>query len=127
MGVSCFSLFFPSFLWPKKVRQVIGSVTALMPLISIRQLVGWLDGQSIGWLDGHYFLKGWEAGIIFPNWITCSIQTKYIQGVQCSLIIVFFLTFFYFSAAALVFCLPGVCTHTDTEGKQRKARVRNIF
>ena len=30
------------------------------------------------------------------------------------------------SAAALVFYLPGVCTHTDTEGKQRKARVRNI-
>ena len=25
------------------------------------------------------------------------------------------------SAAALVFYLPGVCTHTDTEGKQRKA------
>ena len=31
------------------------------------------------------------------------------------------------SAAALVFYLPGVCTHTDTEGKQRKARVQNIF
>ena len=31
------------------------------------------------------------------------------------------------SAAALVFYLPGVCTHTDTEGKQRKGRVRNIF
>ena len=31
------------------------------------------------------------------------------------------------SAAALVFYLPGVCTHTDTKGKQRKARVRNIF
>ena len=30
-------------------------------------------------------------------------------------------------AAALVFYLPGVCTHTDTEGKQRKARVRNIL
>ena len=29
--------------------------------------------------------------------------------------------------AALVFYLPGVCTHTDPEGKQRKARVRNIF
>ena len=23
--------------------------------------------------------------------------------------------------------LPGVCTHTDTEGKLRKARVRNIL
>ena len=31
------------------------------------------------------------------------------------------------SAAALVFYLPGVCTHTDTEGKQRKARVWNIL
>ena len=31
------------------------------------------------------------------------------------------------SAAALVFYLPGACTHTDTEGKQRKARVLNIL
>ena len=31
------------------------------------------------------------------------------------------------SAAALVFYLPCVCTHTDTEGKQRKARVWNIL
>ena len=31
------------------------------------------------------------------------------------------------SAAALVFYLPGVCTKTDTKGKQRKARVRNIL
>ena len=31
------------------------------------------------------------------------------------------------SAAALVFHLPGVCTHTDTEGKQRKARVSEYF
>ena len=30
-------------------------------------------------------------------------------------------------AAALVFYLPGVCTHTDTERKQRKARVQNIL
>ena len=30
------------------------------------------------------------------------------------------------SAAALVFYLPSVCTHTDTKGKQRRARVRNI-
>ena len=29
------------------------------------------------------------------------------------------------SVAALVFYLPGVCTQTDTEGKQRKAKVRN--
>ena len=43
-----------------------------------------------------------------------------------------FSSFFIFlnsasSAAALVFYLPGVCTHNDTDGKQRKARVRNIF
>ena len=31
------------------------------------------------------------------------------------------------SAAALVFYLSSVCTHTDTERKQRKARVRNIL
>ena len=31
------------------------------------------------------------------------------------------------SAASLVFYLPSVCKHTDTEGKQRKARVRNIL
>ena len=31
------------------------------------------------------------------------------------------------SAAALVFYLPGVCTHTDTEANQRKAGVRNIL
>ena len=31
------------------------------------------------------------------------------------------------SAAALVFYLPGECTHTDIKRKQRKARVRNIL
>ena len=31
------------------------------------------------------------------------------------------------SAAVLVFYLPGVCSHTDTKGKQRKERVRNIL
>ena len=31
------------------------------------------------------------------------------------------------SAAALVFYLPGVCTHTVTKGKQRKTRDRHIF
>ena len=30
------------------------------------------------------------------------------------------------SAAALVFYLPGVCTHIDTERKQRKAKKHNI-
>ena len=31
------------------------------------------------------------------------------------------------SAAALVFYLPVMCTHTDTEGKQSKVRVRKYF
>ena len=31
------------------------------------------------------------------------------------------------SAAAMLSYLPGVYTHTDTKGKQRKARVRNIL
>ena len=31
------------------------------------------------------------------------------------------------SAAALVSYLPGVCTLTDTKGKQGKVRVRNIL
>ena len=30
------------------------------------------------------------------------------------------------SAAALMFDLP-LCTHTETEGKPRKAKVRNLF
>ena len=56
------------------------------------------------------------------------MNTLYLTG--CSLIIVYFLVLFLnsaSSAAALVFYLPGVCTHSDTEGKQRKARVRNIL
>ena len=44
----------------------------------------------------------------------------------CSVIIVFFFPSVS-SAVVLVFYLPGVCTHTDTEGKQRKARVQNIL
>ena len=31
------------------------------------------------------------------------------------------------AAAALVFYLPGWCTHTDTGGKQRRDRVQNIL
>ena len=30
------------------------------------------------------------------------------------------------SAAALVFYLPGVCTHTDTEGKQSPENILNL-
>ena len=56
-----------------------------------------------------------------------------IECTRCLLNIVFYpYNFVIFlnsatSAAALVFYLPGVCTHTDTEVKQRKARVRNVF
>ena len=58
---------------------------------------------------------------------------KRFSGTECSLNIVFFpwnFEIFLNSAsfaAALGFYLPGVCTHTDTEGKQRRARVRNIL
>ena len=51
----------------------------------------------------------------------------------CSLNIVFFPKNFVIflnsagSAVALVFYLPGVCTHTDTKGKKRKVRVWNIL
>ena len=56
----------------------------------------------------------------------------YNSGTGCSLNVFFPKSFVIFlnsasSAAALVFYLPGVCTHTDTEGKQRKVRVRNIL
>ena len=55
------------------------------------------------------------------------------RSTGCSLNIVFFPKNFVIflnsasSAAALVFYLPGVCTHSDTEGKQRNARVKNIL
>ena len=48
------------------------------------------------------------------------------SNTECSLNIVFFRENFVIflnsagSAAALVFYLPGVCTHTDTEGKQKR-------
>ena len=62
--------------------------------------------------------------------ITLSVQT---ERTGCSLIIVFFSFKFCDFSELCQFCcsvgvLPvGVCTHTDTEGKQRKARVQNIF
>ena len=58
--------------------------------------------------------------------------TASLACIGCSLNIVFFpLNVVIFlnsasSAAALVFYL-SLCTHTDTEGKPREARVRNIF
>ena len=62
-----------------------------------------------------------------------NVRSVFSYYTGCSLKIVFFpYNFVIFltsasSAAALVFYLPGVCTHTDTEGKQRMARVWNIF
>ena len=56
-------------------------------------------------------------------------MSKVRRGSGCSINIVFFKSVILLnsasSAAAKVFYLPGVCTHTDTEGKQR--RVRNIL
>ena len=57
---------------------------------------------------------------------TCSIYRVFIKYCVFPCNVVDFLNSAS-SAAALVFYLPGVCTHTDTEGNQRKARVRNIL
>ena len=57
-------------------------------------------------------------------------DTNEIQGVHWIFCFPLNLVIFLNSAssdAALAFYLPGVCTHTDTERKQRKARVRNIL
>ena len=55
----------------------------------------------------------------------------YKRTTGCSLNIVFIFHKIFLnsasSAAALLFYLPGACTHTDTEGKQGKASVRNIL
>ena len=62
-----------------------------------------------------------------------NVTMKTITGTGCSLNIVSFpYNFVIFlnsasSAVALVFYLPCVCTHNDTNGKQRKTRVRNIL
>ena len=73
----------------------------------------------------QFYWKGYHLSFFNAN--------KYYIHTGCSLnILVFPQNFVIFlnsacSAAALVFFLPGVCTHTDIEGKQRKARVRNIL
>ena len=74
-------------------------------------------------------LNGIRAENGQSNLWTCGFKPKnkplgHIQGVHW--ILSFFLNSAS-SAAALVFYLPCVCTNTDNEGKQRKARVRNIF
>ena len=63
---------------------------------------------------------------------TLQLQIKNITYTGCLYTVIFPQNFVIFlnsasSAAALVFYLPGVCTHTNTEGKQIKARVRNIL
>ena len=70
-------------------------------------------------IHGQYM--HWMPKNIYKSHILKNMWKKHIQG---SLKIVFFpLNFVIFlnsasSAAALVFYLPGVCTHTATEGKQ---------
>ena len=66
------------------------------------------------------------------NLIPYSVSFPINSHTGCTFNIVFFPYFVIClnsasSAAALVFYLPGVCTHTDTEGKQREARVWNIL
>ena len=79
-----------------------------------------LYSDSFGWMCIHI-----EGTVL--EFVLCWVSTG------CSLDIAFFpqnvVIFLNYasSAAALVFYLPGVCTHTDTEEKQRKARVRNIL
>ena len=57
---------------------------------------------------------------------------RLVSATGCSLNIVFFPSNVVIflnsasSAAALVFYLPGVCTHTDTEGKQSSEKKHNI-
>ena len=56
----------------------------------------------------------------------CLDPVSLIPSTGCSLNILFFPENFVIflnsasSAASLVFYLPGVCTHTESEGKQRK-------
>ena len=73
--------------------------------------------------------------LLFRKKIWCKKVYAHFSGFckGCSLNIVFFpWNFVIFlnsasSVVALVFYLLVVCTHTDTEGKQRKARIRNIL
>ena len=86
------------------------------------------------------FLKGVSCPASLEEWVlfypsrrVCSVLSRTVCTTGCSLHIVFFpkkIVIFLnsvSSAASLVFYLPGVCTHTDTEDKQRKASVRNIL
>ena len=63
--------------------------------------------------------------------VGCREKEESVKYTGYSLNIVFFLFVNFLnsasSAAALVFYLPGVCKHPDTERKQRKARVQNIL
>ena len=88
------------------------------------------------WRNECLLLLKWCKAQIFPGRERCGalIDLQNSQSIYRVFIkyCVFFLKFCYFlysasSAAALEFYLPGVCTHTDTKRKQRKARVRNIL
>ena len=66
---------------------------------------------------------------VFVTIKKASFHNNHILTTGCSSNIVFFqicCDFSASSAAALVFDLQ-LCTHTDSEGKPREARVRNIF
>ena len=73
--------------------------------------------------DGRDPLKNWNQslGLIDAEHTGCSLNIVFFS----SNVVIFLDS--ASSAAALVFYLPGVCTPTDTEGKQRKTRVRNIL
>ena len=66
------------------------------------------------------------CSIMFCNIFSHEYYRVFIKYCVFSLNFVIFLNIAS-SAAALLFYLPGGCTHTDTEGKQGKARVRNIL
>ena len=80
-----------------------------------------------------YYIKLLISGCVAFLWMIPFFPSSIDINTGCSLNIVFspynvviFLNSAS-SAAALVCYLPGVCTHTDTEGKQRKTRVWTIL
>ena len=74
----------------------------------------------------EYILGGVICNLSFETirGFSCDSLFSYKNPTECSLNIVFFRENFVIflnsasSAAALVFYLPGVCTHTDTERKE---------
>ena len=113
---------------------------------------GEVQGKGVGWgvlLRVLLMLFHSVPICMFHRRIEIDILRKFIQNLSsnlqiCSPIIIIFyyrvfikycvfsLKSIFFlnsssSAPVLVFYLPGVCTHTDTEEKPRKTRVRNIL